>query len=47
MVTDIDLWKNRYKENDEVIGVEEFRMVFTDEFFMNGRLNATEDEGMR
>lgn len=47
VVTDIDLWKNRYKENDEVIGVEEFRMVFTDEFFMNGRLNATEDEGAR
>lgn len=46
-VTDVNLWKMRYTEGRQVVDVSEIRVEFTESFFMNGRLNATEREGMR
>ena len=46
-ITDVDLWKNRYNEGKNVINAEEIRVLFTEQFFMNGRLNATKEEGNR
>ena len=44
-ITDVDLWKNRYNEGKNVIDAEEIKVLFTEQFFMNGRLNATVNEG--